>query len=169
MAVLSKKAARKPPFSWARGFTLIELIMVIIVLGVLAVVALPRFNDAGFSEYGYAEETLSALRYARQMAIAGNTHVTVQFSSDGFRVCRGDTCPGDGYLNNPAAGQPWDGTALKRGKSPAGVSIASTVPAVIFDGLGRPRDASGSLTNGSHTLTIGSHPLTIEPETGYVH
>jgi MSHA pilin protein MshC len=144
------------------GFTLIELVMVMLLLGILAIVAIPRFNDAGFREYGYVEETLSALRYARQTAIAGNAHVTVQFSADGFRVCRGDTCPGNGYLSNPAAGQPWDGTALKRGKAPEGVSIGITgLAAVTFDGLGRP--------NATGSLSIGSHTLTIEPETGYVH
>lgn len=161
MAVLGKRAALMPPFYWARGFTLIELVMVMVLIGILAVVALPRLDNSAFSEYGYAEETLSALRYARQTAIAGNAHITVQFSADAFRVCRGDTCPGNGYLNNPAVGQPWDGSAEKRGRAPAGVSIVTTLASVTFDGLGRPH------TSGS--LTIGSHTLIIEPETGYVH
>lgn len=161
MAVLGKKAARMPPFSWAGGFTLIELVMVMVLIGILAIVVLPRLDNSAFSEYGYAEETLSALRYARQTAIAGNAHITVQLSSDAFRICRGDACPGDGYLSNPAAGLPWDGTALKRGKAPEGVSITTPLASVTFDGLGRP-SASGR-------LEIGSHALTIEPETGYVH
>ncbi|MEW6692437.1 MAG: GspH/FimT family pseudopilin [Pseudomonadota bacterium] len=159
--VVCKQGGPWPPCVSLGGFTLIELVMVMLLLGILAIVALPRFNDAGFREYGYAEETLSALRYARQMAIAGNAHITVQLSSDAFRICRGDTCPGDGYLSNPAAGQPWDGTALKRGKAPEGVSITPPLASVTFDGLGRP-SASGR-------LAIGSHTLTIEPETGYVH
>ncbi|MDM7323015.1 MAG: GspH/FimT family pseudopilin [Gammaproteobacteria bacterium] len=159
--MMCKQGGQWSPCASLRGFTLIELVMVMLLLGMLAIVALPRFNDAGFREYGYAEETLSALRYARQTAIAGNAHITVQFSADAFRVCRGDTCPGNGYLNNPAVGQPWDGSAKNRGRAPEGVSIVTTLAAVTFDGLGRPH------TSGS--LTIGSHTLTIEPETGYVH
>ncbi|MDM7322160.1 MAG: GspH/FimT family pseudopilin, partial [Gammaproteobacteria bacterium] len=148
--MMCKQGGQWPPCASLRGFTLIELVMVMLLLGMLAIVALPRFNDAGFREYGYAEETLSALRYARQTAIAGNAHITVQFSADTFRVCRGDTCPGNGYLNNPAVGQPWDGSAKKRGRAPEGVSIVTTLAAVTFDGLGRPH-TSGSLTIGSHT------------------
>lgn len=158
---MKPRGGGKPPCDFLQGFTLIELVLVILLLGILAIVVLPRFNDTGFREYGYAEEALSALRYARQIAIANNAHVTVQWSADAFRVCRGDTCPGAGYLINPSTGQPWDGSAEKRGKAPAGVSISSTLTAVTFDGLGRP--------NASGGVSIGAHTLTIEAETGYVH
>ncbi|MGC8733074.1 MAG: type II secretion system protein [Halothiobacillaceae bacterium] len=151
---------RSPLLSW-RGFTLMELVMVMVLLGILAVVAVPRLKDAAFNEYGYFEETLSAVRYARQAAIAANAHVTVALSPSAFRVCQGDSCPGSSYLNNPAKGLPWDGSARGQGLAPQGVSIATSISSLTFDGLGRP-SASGS-------LAIGSHTLTIEPETGYVH
>ncbi|MGK0673782.1 MAG: GspH/FimT family protein [Halothiobacillaceae bacterium] len=122
---------------------------------------LPRLDDSVFSKYGYFEETRSALRYARQVAILGNSHITVALSANGFRICRGDACPGNGYLINPAKGLPWDGSATGQGRAPQGVSMVTSLASVTFDGLGRP-SASG-------TLGIGPHTLTIEPETGYVH
>jgi MSHA pilin protein MshC len=160
---VSREGGLWPPLSSLSGFTLVELVMVMVLIGILAVVVLPRLNDSAFSEYGYAEETLSALRYARQTAIAGNAKITVAFASEGFRVCQADNCPATGgnYLINPASGLPWDGSDKKRGKAPDDVSIATGLGAVTFDGLGRP-SASG-------TLAIGSRTLTIEPETGYVH
>jgi len=163
MAVLGKKAARMPPFSWAGGFTLIELVMVMVLIGILAIVVLPRLDNSAFSEYGYAEETLSALRYARQTAIARNSEVTVALAAHGFRICLGGSCPvaGGSYLANPAKARPWDGAALGGGKAPDGVSIVTGLGEVTFDGLGRPSVAG--------TLSIGSHTLTIEPDTGYVH
>ncbi len=132
-----------------------------VLLGILSVFILPRIDDQAFSAYGYAEETRSALRYARQTAIARNAPITVAFAPNGFSICIGASCPGDGYLPNPANGRPWDGTGPGQGKAPEGVSIDKTLMAVTFDGLGRP-SASG-------TLTIGPHVITIEEETGYVH
>lgn len=45
------------------GFTLLELIVVMIILGILAVYAIPRFVGAGgYSEYTYQNRLISVLR-----------------------------------------------------------------------------------------------------------
>ena len=68
--------------SQLRGFTLVELIMVLVVIGVLAAAALPRFWDRQvFDSRGFYDETLSALRYAQKSAIAERRTVCVAFTS----------------------------------------------------------------------------------------
>ena len=63
-----------------RGFTLIELVMVLVLAGVLAVFAAPRlFSTGDFNARGFQDETLSLLRYAQKAAIAQRRTVCVTF------------------------------------------------------------------------------------------
>jgi MSHA pilin protein MshC len=51
------------PKQTMQGFTLIELVIVIIVLGVLAVVAIPKFvNRSGFEDYTVRDQMIARLR-----------------------------------------------------------------------------------------------------------
>jgi len=71
------------------GFTLIELIMVIVMLGILAVFAAPRmFNSEDFYARGFHDETLALLRYAQKTAIAQRRTVCVDFSASSITLCR---------------------------------------------------------------------------------
>lgn len=156
-----KRGCRTP-----RGFTLVELVLVIVLLGILAVVAIPRLNTGDFDEYGYAEEAAAALRYARQVAVARNAAVTAVFGSGAYRIQVG-VCPSSGgHLLNPGSGGPWDGSARGRGQAPAGVTVGSAT--LFFDGLGRPRYCDGKFVSTSISIAIGSRTITVEAETGHV-
>jgi prepilin-type N-terminal cleavage/methylation domain-containing protein len=56
-----KKSLKLHPWSDHRGFTLMEIVLVIIVLGILAAVAVPRFFDTSATGKQEAEETVVAL------------------------------------------------------------------------------------------------------------
>ncbi|WP_052063563.1 GspH/FimT family protein [Nitrincola sp. A-D6] len=91
-----------------QGFTLVELILVLVLLGVLSAVVLPRFTSSGYAEYGYTEELASAIRFAQQSAVATNRPVTLTLSSNHYRICRDTTCPSSGpFLINPGNNRPW--------------------------------------------------------------
>jgi MSHA pilin protein MshC len=54
-----------------KGFTMVELVMVIVILGVLAVVALPKLTGTSlFAASAFRSEVVSALRYAQKSAVS---------------------------------------------------------------------------------------------------
>jgi len=75
------------------GFTLVELILVIVVLGILAAVVGPRFFDRQvFDQRLHYEESLAALRYAQKRAIAGGCPVRVQVAATEYSVSFAASC-----------------------------------------------------------------------------
>ncbi|HZW22007.1 type II secretion system protein, partial [Noviherbaspirillum sp.] len=63
------------------GFTLTELIVTLVILGILAIAIVPRFLDRStFDSRGFHDETLAILRYAQKTAIAQRRNVCVAFT-----------------------------------------------------------------------------------------
>lgn len=147
------------------GFTLIELVMVLVVLGVLAVVLIPRLNTQDFDARGFHDETLAMLRYAQKTAIAQRRTVCVGFgpASLGLTVAASagsTTCPGNALVG-------------PRGEVPAQITARSGVTYVVqpanlyFDALGQPSGARSIQVAGNGT-PLGP-TITVEAATGYVH
>jgi len=143
-----------------RGFTLIELIMVILLVGVLAVFATPRLlNSTDFNARGFHDETLAFLRYAQKTAIAQRRTVCVTFtlSSAVLKVDNDGTAGCEANLVGPRGDSP--GTITAR----SGVSYSSLPTTVSFDALGQPGAAQTLQVQGV------ARSITVEAGTGYVH
>lgn len=148
---------------WQSGFTLIELIMVMVILGVLAAFAAPRFfNDGGFTARGFHDETLAILRYAQKTAIAQRRAVCVNLNATGVTLRM--------FVANPA---PASCAAATAAQAPAlnppftpqgGTGLGATPTSFQFTPLGGTDQAAAIAI----TLT-DSTPITVQASTGYVH
>ena len=152
-----------------RGFTLVELIMVIVILGVLAVYAAPRiFNSNDFYARGFHDETLGLLRYAQKAAIAQRRTVCVAFTSTTATLTIATAAATfDCATSTPLAGPNGSPTITAR----TGVTYNATTPpnAFNFDGLGRPIAASGAAMATQNIKIDNAADVVVEASTGYVH
>lgn len=158
-----------------RGFTLTELIMVIVVLGILAVFAAPRiFNTGDFYARGFHDETLALLRYAQKSAIAQRRTVCVTFPTASeatlsIASLEGAASPCNTALIGPnqncTAGTPIGSKGCITAK--AGISYSNAPASLNFNGLGQP-SASPSIQITNSSVPAGN-PIIVEAETGYVH
>lgn len=145
----------------SRGFTLVELILTIVIVGILAAVVGPRFFERStFDERLYAEEVRAGLRHAQKLALAGGCRIRFSLDTTGYRLLRDADCEGSGTLFTPSVPDPSTGQAPYAGTPPAGTALSASFN-VDFDALGRPSQAV-SVTLGS------SHAVRVEAETGFV-
>ena len=148
---------KSPPLPQCRqsGFTLVELITVMLVIGVLAVVALPRFADrSDFQTRGFQDETRSLLRYAQKSAIAQRRNVCVTLGGTGVTMTIDSNTPADGICDVVLAppSPPLGGTGL-----------VPSVASFKFQPLGD----TDKLVN--ITANIAGTTITVDFRTGYVY
>jgi MSHA pilin protein MshC len=78
---------RSVPFLRQRGFTMVELVAVLLMAGVLAAVALPKMTDVFSVRNETAhDEVVAALRYAAQTAQSHRRLVCADVSSSGLAL-----------------------------------------------------------------------------------
>jgi MSHA pilin protein MshC len=136
-----------------RGFTLVELTMVIVIIGILAAVVGPRFFvRQTFDERLFYEESLAAVRYAQKLAVASGCLIQVSLDGSGYRLRRANACTSGAY---GAEVQGPDGQTPFAAALPDGVSVSASTFPVVFDSLGRP-SAAASATLGAFTLSVSA-------------
>ena len=167
------------------GFTMVELIIVIVLVGILSALAITRFFDRTVYDTETATEQLrTIMRYGQKVAIAQHRDVFVILGQDGAALCFANqaNCAAANQVQAPS-GQNSDSAVTRAacGNSrtwmcegrPANVT-GSANPGITsfgFNALGQPFNI-GAANFGGLTITLSGNGTTrnvsVAPETGYV-
>lgn len=143
----------------SRGFTLAELVMVLVIVSVLAVAAMPAmFGRLTFDTRRFADQVRAAMQYAQKVAVAQRRNVCVTVTANSLSLTQGtsagaacsaavfDVSAGSGFVLN----------------TPGSVSLGGAAT-ITFDALGQTASAASVTVTGDQTIQID-----VEAVTGYV-
>lgn len=173
--------------SGQRGFTMVELIAVIIIIGIMAAFAMPRFFERKtFDARNFADQSRAMLRHAQKIAIAQNRSVFVRLNGASVALCFDAACSA-GNLVIPPSGSNSGASATVSNCAgvarwecegvPNGITYIQSpnYATFSFNALGRPCAPSDGLVSTFARLVVTvrgdgvDYPIAVETETGYVH
>ena len=146
-----------------KGYTLVELTAVLVVVGIMAAVAVPRMvGPDGFKSRGFYDQATATVRYAQKIAIAQRRPVFVCVNAPAVGDISVAYAAGCASQISDSSGAPLKVSA------PSGVTLAPTTNFSFLSGLGRT-SAQVTITLASTIAGDPSRSIVIENETGYVH
>lgn len=161
------------------GFTLIEAIIVMVIVGILAAFVILRNPFDSIKLNSATRKVADDIRYAQKLAISNQTRAGIQFNANGYTVysnaatstvakTSGDPCSDDGTgnfvvnFNNPQCSNYQNITIT---------TLPSTNP-IAFNSSGTPVSSVGVVLGGNQSLIItysGTKQINIEAGTGRVY
>lgn len=149
--------------SEGRGFTVIEIVAVLVILGILAAVGAMGLRETNAKAVAEADSLSSAIRYAQARAMSDVNLWGVQVNATDYRIRKHAT---DGTETNEI--MPGEGTEHVF-ESP--VTANGGTGTYWFDYRGRPVTSGGTAIGSDQIITIDGEPdvtVTITRETGFV-
>lgn len=163
------RSSRPRHASWAarQGFTLPELVAVLLLIGILSATALPRLEGVlTVRDDAWRDQLVAALRHAHKSAIGHRRLVCASVAPGGVTLSIASTNPA---TSCGAALPGLDGQALSadsKGGAAASISPAGTI---YFQPSGRATSDGAGGSPSTRTITItGQAPIVLVGETGHV-
>jgi prepilin-type N-terminal cleavage/methylation domain-containing protein len=138
------------------GFTLVELIAVMVVMATLSVLLLPRFSHHEATEPAQADQLGRMLRHAQALAMSQGRALTLKVISPTAYAITDGVSP----IRDPAG-------ELQSYSLQDGVLITAGAD-IKFDSLGRPVSGASLITSPQTWTLSGGASVTLQPVTGFV-
>ena len=141
------------------GFTLIELILVIVLLSIVSAVALPRFFDnSTFEQRVLFDDTLIAVRYAQKVAVASGCNIRFSVYNNHYSVFKDNSCNSGNFSSNIPVKHPANSSENYTGTQNT-IALTAIHAHTTFDALGR--------ADNDNTISVGSRRISIIATTGF--
>jgi MSHA pilin protein MshC len=163
------------------GFTIVELITVLVVMGVLSAVAIARFfNNDTIQVREFADQAKATIRYGQKLAIAQNRPIYVSATGNRFALCVQSGCAAGSLVTAPGGNN--SGTSVTKNQcqvagsyvstwmcegKPDSLTVSSSRATEVgaggmffFDAMGRPYNAADA-ANPLGTASTFTTPLAI--------
>ena len=172
------------------GFTMIETIMVIVILGILAALTIPRFNSFyGIKLAGAMKSVVSDIRYVQQFAVSHHADSRIEFdtTANSYRACYCNEADGACASGSCASGANWSaipdpftrsGLQINFTSDPQyrGIVIAGPnfegTSALRFNWQGIPKNSGGTNLTGEGSVKFSyqgnSKTIYVAPATGRI-
>jgi len=170
-------ALRRP-----RGFTLIEILVVVVILGIISAIIVPQINSRDDLKASSAARALTAdLIYAQNLAITRQQMIYVKFdaAAETYKVV--DSVSPENVLTHPVLLAPFqvslgtNATTSQLRTVQIGTASFDGQPIIGFDEMGvpyavTPAGVASAMTAGSVGITCGTMTMTVtvEPYTGSI-
>lgn len=151
----------------SRGFTLPELVAVLLLVGILSATAIPRLQGTlSFRDDAWRDQLVAALHYAHKSAISHRRLVCASVGAAGVTLSIAGANPA---TTCSSALPGLDGQVLaadSKGGAAAGISPAGTI---YFQPSGRVSSDGAGAGAATFTITIAAQaPIVLVGETGHV-
>ena len=171
MSVMSTETGRRPgcaTLSRQRGFTLTELIVVIILVGILSVSVLPKLQaTVGLRDDAWRDALASALRYAQKTAVSHRRLVCATVSNTSVTLTIAQANPASACSLSLSG--PTGGSAFATSDNAAMVTTVSPTGVLFFQPDGRVTTDGAGATASDRTLSLtGVSNIVVRGETGHV-
>ncbi len=150
------------------GFTLIEMVVVVLLLGILSVFAMGRmFDQNQFAAKGFFDDTVTAVRFAQKLAVSTGCDVQVTIDASGYSLNQRAECPvvGVNAFNSAVKNPANRANNYANSDMPSGYRFSPGV--IVFNAQGLPNltaDKEVELKEGE----TGVFAFTVYYQTGLV-